>query len=80
MTSELYPTNLRSQAVGLASTVARVFCLCAPFVGSLASLWEPLPMMIIGLPTLICSALVLKLPETVNKELPQTVQNAQELK
>ena len=80
ITSELYPTNLRSQAVGSASTISRVFCLCAPFLGPLAKIWEPLPMMVIGVPIVISGALVLKLPETYNKKLPQTVQNIQEMK
>ena len=48
MTSELYPTNLRSQAVGFASTISRVFCLCAPFLGHFAKIWEPAPMVLIG--------------------------------
>ena len=48
MTSELYPTNLRSQAVGFASTISRVFCLCAPFLGHIAKIWEPAPMVLIG--------------------------------
>ena len=73
MTSELYPTNLRAQAVGFASTVSRVFCLCAPFLGHLAKMWEPAPMVIIGAPLIISSLCVLRLPETFNRELPQTL-------
>ena len=80
MTGEMYPTNLRSQAVGFASTVSRVFCLCAPFLGHLAKMWEPAPMVIIGVPVLISEICVLKLPETFNRELPQTLRGAQEMK
>ena len=79
ITTELYPTNLRSQAVGFASSIARIFCLCAPFLGPLATFWEPLPMLIIGAPILLTAALVLKLPETHNRDLPQTVKVAQEM-
>ncbi len=32
ITAELFPTNLRSQAVGICSTVARLFGLVSPFV------------------------------------------------
>ena len=78
MTSELYPTNLRSQAVGFSSMVSRAFCACAPFLGHLAKMWEPAPMVIIGVPLLISGLLVLKLPETFNKELPQTISKTHE--
>ena len=80
MTSELYPTNLRTQSLGFASTTARVFCLCAPFLGHLAKLWDPAPMIIIGLPILVSGLCVLKLPETFNKELPQTIKGTREMK
>ena len=80
ITSELYPTNLRSQAVGTASTISRVFCICAPFLGPLAKTWPPFPMVVIGVPILISSLLVLYLPETSNRILPQTVKNVQEMK
>ena len=78
MTSELYPTNLRSQAVGFASTVCRIFGLCTPFLGHLAKMWEPAPMVIIGVPLLISGLFVLKLPETFNRELPQTLHKTHE--
>ena len=34
VTSESYPTNLRSQAVGVSSSVSRIFCAVAPFLGN----------------------------------------------
>ena len=79
-TAELYSTNLRSQAVGYQSMVARIFCLCAPFLGGLATYWQPLPMVIIGIPIVLSGLLILKLPKTHRKELPQTVINAVELR
>ena len=80
ITSELYPTNLRSQAVGTASSISRIFCICAPFLGPLAKIYPWLPMVIIGTPVLVTALLVLKLPETCNRILPQTVENVQEMK
>ena len=74
-TSELYPTNLRSQAVGSASTISRVFSLIVPYMGPLAKIWSPFPMVIIGIPILISALLVMKLPETCKNNLPQTVQD-----
>ena len=76
ITSELYPTNLRSQALGVCSTVARLFGLVAPFVAQLSSLWKPLPMLVLGLPSLIAGIMVFWLPETKNIHLPQTMKQA----
>ena len=56
----------------------RIFCICAPFLGQLAKIWPPFPMVIIGVPILIMALVVLKLPETSNRILPQTVQNVQD--
>ena len=80
ITTELYPTNLRSQAVGSASTISRIFCAFAPQLGPLAKYWKPLPMLVIGVPILISGALALKLPESFNEELPQTMRKAEEMK
>ena len=40
-TSELYPTNLRTQAIGTCSMIARVF------IESLAKIWQPLPLFVL---------------------------------
>ena len=66
--------------MGCASMIARIFCLCAPFLGPLAKYWTPLPMLMIGIPILVSAGLALKLPETHMAELPQTMQKAQELR
>eukprot|EP00096_Caligus_rogercresseyi_P016187 TRINITY_DN8755_c0_g1_i1.p1 TRINITY_DN8755_c0_g1~~TRINITY_DN8755_c0_g1_i1.p1 ORF type:complete len:552 (+),score=61.03 TRINITY_DN8755_c0_g1_i1:48-1658(+) len=77
---ELYPTNLRAQALGTLSTVARVFGMSASFVPTLAKIWKPLPLLIIGVPSLIAGILALLLPETAQKELPQTLLNTKKSK
>ena len=79
VTAELYPTNLRNQAVGTCSTVSRVFGLVAPFVARLAVYWSPLPMLILGLPSIFSACLVYFLPETKYIELPATMKDADEL-
>ena len=75
VTAELYPTNLRSQAVGFSSTVARIFSLLCPFVATLASYWKPLPMLLLGVPGLIAGVLAYFLPEMKGVELPQTMKD-----
>lgn len=53
ITSELYPTNLRSQAVGSCSTISRIGCLLAPFIAPLAKVWKPLPLLVLGFPAIL---------------------------
>ena len=53
VTSELYPTNLRTQAVGSCSTISRVGCLLAPFIAPLAKVWQPLPLLVLGGPAIL---------------------------
>ena len=79
ITAELYPTNLRSQAVGTCSTVARMFGLVAPFVAQLATIWKPLPMLILGVPSIFAAFLAYFIPETKNIELPTTMKDADQL-
>ena len=76
MTPELFPTNLRSQAIGFCSMVARIFGLVCPFVANLALFWKPLPMLVLGVPSLIAAFSTYFLPETSGKELPQTMKDA----
>ena len=79
ITAELYPTNLRSQAVGTCSTVARLFGLVAPFVARLAIHWKPLPMLILGVPSIFAAILAFFVPETKHIELPATMRDADDL-
>ena len=79
MTSELYPTNLRSQAVGTCSFISRIVCLLAPFIAPLARLWQPLPLLVLGIPAIISGILNIKLPETKELNLPQTMEEAEKI-
>lgn len=80
ITAEIYPTNLRTQALGACSTCARVFGLACPYVANLSALWQPLPMLLLGLPALAAGVLsLLVLPETSNRHLPQGMADALKL-
>ena len=76
MTAELYPTNLRSQAVGTLSMISRIFGTVASFVATLSVYWKPLPMLLLGCPCLIAGVLVYFIPETKQCKLPQTLDEA----
>ena len=79
ITAEMYPTNLRNQAVGACSTASRVFGLLAPFVAKLAIYWKPLPMLLLGIPSLISACLAYFLPETKYMNLPTNLRDADDL-
>ncbi len=70
-TAELFPTNLRAQACATCSLVSRVVGISASFVGRLSSYWEPLSMLVLGLPALASAALTYRLQETMGKELKE---------
>ena len=77
MSTDFYPTNLRGQASGLSSMMARACGMVVPFISNLGSLWPPLPMIVLGTPFLILSILIwLTLPEITDRELPQTTEEA----
>ena len=59
------------QAIGVCSATARLFGLGCPFVGNLSVYWKPLPMLLLGAPTLVVALLMTRLPETAKKDLPQ---------
>lgn len=81
VTSELYPTNLRTQALGICSTMARIFGLACPFVSSLSIYWRPLPMILLGTPSFVAAILVLRfLPEAKDTALPQNLLEARKFK
>ena len=62
ITNELYPTNMRTQALGTCSAFARIFCACAPFLTPLTKYWQPLPMLIVGVPLILSGGLASFLP------------------
>ena len=47
------------QALGVCSTVSRVIGLGCPFVANLAVYWKPLPMVLLGTPTLLVAGIMI---------------------
>ena len=80
ITAELYPTNLRSQAIGSCSTVARIFSISVAFIPDLACTWKPLPMLVLGVPAICIAFLAYFLPETKFINLPETMSDAEDPK
>ncbi|XP_077143823.1 solute carrier family 22 member 6-A-like [Ranitomeya variabilis] len=76
-TTELYPTVIRQSGLGLGSTMARVGGIVAPLVKMLGEFYPFLPLLIYGVSPIISGLLVYFLPETVNKPLPDTIEEVE---
>ena len=60
----------------MCSTISRVFGLFAPFVTGLATYWKPLPMLGMAIPIILFGSCIFLLPETMDVNLPQTMDEA----
>uniref|UniRef100_A0AAR2KMS2 Major facilitator superfamily (MFS) profile domain-containing protein n=1 Tax=Pygocentrus nattereri TaxID=42514 RepID=A0AAR2KMS2_PYGNA len=78
-TCELYPTVIRSLAVGSGSMMCRVGSVVAPFCVYLAGIWIYLPQLIVGILAFIIGVLALFLPETLGEPLTSTLEEASAL-
>ncbi|XP_061668438.1 solute carrier family 22 member 16 [Syngnathoides biaculeatus] len=78
-TCELYPTIIRSLAVGSGSMMCRVGSVVAPFCVYLADVWIYLPQLIVGVLAFVIGLLTLMLPETLGRPLTSTLEEAEAL-
>ncbi|XP_060801640.1 organic cation transporter protein-like isoform X2 [Amyelois transitella] len=79
-TSELFPTHARHSLLGFCSMVGRIGSIVAPQMPLLAIYVEWLPSVLFGATALIAGALMLTTPETLNTRLPDTIQEAEQIK
>ncbi|KAK3097593.1 hypothetical protein FSP39_011253, partial [Pinctada imbricata] len=78
--AELYPTVVRNAGMGSSSCWARVGGMISPFIGDTADLvggkfGTAVPLIIFGAACLLAGFLALALPETLNRSLPETIQD-----
>ncbi|KAH8381366.1 hypothetical protein KR093_003477 [Drosophila rubida] len=76
-TAEQFPTVVRSVGLGASSMVARVGGILAPYLNLLGEIWRPLPLVICGALSLTAGLLSLLLPETLNKPMPETIEDGE---
>lgn len=76
--AELLPTVVRAQGVAFIHIMGYIAQMIAPFVVYLAQVQQNLPLIILGLMGVVGGCLSLFLPETLDKELPQTLQDGEE--
>ncbi|KAK7503596.1 hypothetical protein BaRGS_00005135 [Batillaria attramentaria] len=72
-TPEIFPTNMRNQALGVASFVGRLGGMLAPFMTDFAEIAVWAPGVMIGSLCFIVVFLFRFLPETQGTKLPQTI-------
>ncbi|XP_055732472.1 solute carrier family 22 member 6-B isoform X2 [Salvelinus fontinalis] len=76
-TAEIFPTVLRQTGIGVSSMFARVGGVLAPLINMLHTRSPSLPMLIFGCAPLLGAVLALALPETANRPLPDTLEDAE---
>ncbi|XP_046740243.1 organic cation transporter protein-like [Diprion similis] len=79
-TSEQYPTTIRNVGVGACSAVARIAGVVTPQINNLSEISVTLPLVIFGCGSLMAGLLLLLLPETANKKLPETIEELENFK
>ncbi|XP_028277133.1 solute carrier family 22 member 5 [Parambassis ranga] len=77
-TAEIYPTVLRNIGMGMCSSAARIGSITAPYVIYLGTYNKVLPYILMGSLTIASSVVNYFLPETLHKDLPETVEQMQE--
>ncbi|KAJ8315874.1 hypothetical protein KUTeg_008024 [Tegillarca granosa] len=81
--SELYPTVVRNSSMGLSSTCARVGGMVSPYIADLSKVipgnfGRALPLVIFGGLSVLAGILAIALPETMNMNLPETMEDGRQ--
>lgn len=85
-TAEVFPTLVRTKALGLCSIASKFGTIAAAPIGDFAKNtfeggWKTgVPMAMFGVTAVVAGALAYLLPETLNRELPLTIEDAVNLK
>uniref|UniRef100_A0A0K8VF65 Solute carrier family 22 member 3 n=3 Tax=Bactrocera latifrons TaxID=174628 RepID=A0A0K8VF65_BACLA len=78
-TSEIFPTNVRNSLLSFCSMIGRIGSMLAPQAPLLANYYEYAPQILFASFALISGTLTLLFPETTDKVLPTTLQDAEQL-
>ncbi|XP_046582568.1 organic cation transporter protein-like [Haliotis rubra] len=84
-TSELFPTVLRNSVMASASICSRIGGVISPYIANLAlvlpgDLGRAVPLIIFGLSMVGAGSLALLLPETLNRNLPESIDDAKKMR
>ncbi|XP_067674641.1 organic cation transporter protein-like [Haliotis asinina] len=83
-TAEVYPTPVRNVGLGAGSMCSRIGGVISPYIVDLGILveggfGEALPLMVFGGAAVLAGVLTFFLPETLNQDLPETIEDAKNL-
>ncbi|KFM62071.1 Organic cation transporter 1, partial [Stegodyphus mimosarum] len=76
--AELYPTSVRAFGMGIGSVVSSLAVICMPYVCYLSVYNKAIPFLMIGALCVSAGLTAPLVPETLNRRLPQTVQDSEE--
>ncbi|XP_046582580.1 organic cation transporter protein-like [Haliotis rubra] len=84
-TSELFPTVIRNSTMSVANVCGRLGGVISPYIANLAlvipgDFGRAVPLIIFGASMVGAGLLALLLPETLNKELPESIEDAEKMK
>ncbi|XP_015590153.1 carcinine transporter [Cephus cinctus] len=75
--AELLPTTVRGQGVALIHICGIIGHGMAPYIVDTGMYWTSLPLFIIGIASFVAAIISLLLPETVGRNLPQTLEEGE---
>ncbi|XP_070532068.1 organic cation transporter protein-like [Ptychodera flava] len=75
--AELFPTPLRTTGIGMCSMCARIGGILAPQLLLMSKIWAKLPAVVFGVACILAGILILPLPETRGKKLPETLEEGE---
>ncbi len=75
-TAELFPTQIRSTAVGCCSTIARVGGIIALIMQGFDRIWPPLTLVVFGSTAICAGFLATRFPETRFDKMPDSMEDA----
>ncbi|XP_072948572.1 carcinine transporter-like [Epargyreus clarus] len=76
--AELLPTVVRAQGLALIHIVGYVATVLVPYIVYLATIAKEIPLLILGCIGIIGGCLCMFLPESMGKNMPQTIQDGEE--
>lgn len=76
--AELYPTEARGVGIALSSFLGSIGLTVIPFINYLGTQWLLLPIIIMGVLSVVGGVVTLRLPETFDAKLPQTMEEGEE--
>jgi OCT family organic cation transporter-like MFS transporter 4/5 len=76
-TTEVYPTVIRSLGLGATSMMARMGGVLSPFMAGMMATNPTIPQTVFGLSCALSALLLLLLPETAGRPLPETLEDGE---